>query len=149
MVWSGLATALGATGSYGAVIDFFGNKATELLDLPEPFGTTTLLSQYSSDDGVEYSLATESNCMQDTLTPTWPTPSRWDGVPVTPDLRVRVTLTDSDLSDNDAIGVVELNSADIEAALVANQTFHVKVSDQASAQVLFIGISVRETGLIQ
>lgn len=65
---------------------------------------------------------------------------------MTSDLRVRLSLLDEDLVNHDAIGVVELNAWDLDAAVKANQVFHVRVDDQANGQVLFVGISVRQTG---
>jgi len=147
-VWTGLATALGAPEPFTAVMGLLDTQ-TALLPKPDPFGAATLLSGFSADDGVDYPLATLDNNLQDTFTPTWPTPAHWDNVPLTPDLRVKVNLTDKDLSAHDPIGVVELNSQAIEAALAAGQPLHVKVSEQANAQILFVGILVQQTGVTQ
>jgi hypothetical protein len=148
-VWSGLTAALGAPQPYSAVITFFGDQLIQQLDNPEPFGTAELLSQSSPDDGVSHVLATTTSNQEDTLIPLWPTPGRWSGVSVTSDLRVRVTLFDEDLSNHDPIGVVELNSQDIEDAIRAGQVFHARVTDQGNGQILFIGLSVRQTGTTQ
>ena len=147
-VWSGLATALGASEPFAAVTGFLQTQSP-LLPRPDPYGTATLLSTFSAEDSVEYPLATNDNNLQDTFTPTWPTRSHWEDVPLTPDLRVRVSLTDEDLSDHDPIGVVELNLQQIEAAIAAGQVVHVKVSSQGTSQILFVGIWAQETGIAQ
>jgi hypothetical protein len=139
---------LGAPEPFNAVMGFFGTD-TVLLPRPDPFGVATLFSGYSADDGVEYALATLDTFLQDTFTPSWPTPAHWDNVPLTSDLRIKVNLTDKDLSAHDPIGTVELNSQAIDAAITAGQVVHVKVSGQGSAQILFIGILARETGVTQ
>ena len=147
-VWSGLATALAASEPFGAVTGFL-NTQSPLIPRPDPFGTATLLSTYSAEDGVDSPLATNDNNLQDTFTPTWPTRSHWEDVALTSDLRVRVSLTDEDLSEHDPIGVVELSSHDIDAAIAAGQVLHVKVSGQATGQILFVGLWAQETGVAQ
>ena len=145
-VWTLLTSALGAPEPFNAVVAFFGNAAVAQLDKPDPFGSAVLFSQTSTQSGVQHTLATTSDNLEDTFQPTWPTPARWDGIPLTTDLRVQISLLDEDLSDNDPIGVVELNTTDLEQALTSNQVFHVNVADQAGAQILFVGVSVRQTG---
>ena len=44
---------------------------------------------------------------------------------------------------------MELNSQDIEDAIRAGQVFHARVNDQGSGQILFVGLSVRQTGTMQ
>jgi len=146
-VWSGLATALGASEPFAAVVGFL--ETQPLLPRPDPFGTATLLSTFSEEDGIDSPLATKDTFLQDTFTPTWPTRAHWANVPLTSDLRIRVSLIDKDLTVDDPIGVVELNSRDIDAAIAAGQVLHVKVSTQASAQVLFVGLWAQETGVSQ
>ncbi len=147
-VWSGLAAALGAPAPAGAVIAFLGGQAVAALEKPDPFGTASIHSQSVANSGVEISLATTSNNLEDTLLPSWPTPPRWDNVPLTSDLRVRITLLDEDLSNHDPIGVVELNASDLDAAARANQLYEVRVDDQSNGQLLFVGVSVRQTGTL-
>jgi len=146
-VWSGLASALGAPEPFPAVVGFLDTQS--LLPRPDPFGTAALLSVYSEENEIESPLATTEDNPQDTFTPTWPTRSHWEKVPLTSDLRVRVSLTDEDLSEHDPIGVVELSSRDIDAAIAAGQVLHVKVSGQGTAQILFVGVWAQETGVTE
>ena len=64
-VWSGLATALGASEPFAAVVGFLDSQP--LLPRPDPFGTASLLSTYSGEDGIESPLATKETFIQDSF----------------------------------------------------------------------------------
>jgi hypothetical protein len=58
-------------------------------------------------------------------------------------LRVRITLTDADLVNDDPIGVVVLTPADLEQALFLGTVHYVDVHRQSDGQVLFVHLQVR------
>ena len=57
-------------------------------------------------------------------------------------MRLRVTVIDEDLWEDDPIGVAEINYDDVVAALEAGEVYQVKVAEQTQNQLLFVGISV-------
>jgi hypothetical protein len=62
-------------------------------------------------------------------------------VPVDSDVRIGITLWESDLVDDAPIDAVELNSQDLKDARAAQQVFDVRVDDQGQHQLLFVGVS--------
>ena len=92
--------------------------------------------------GDEYSLAQASEAVQDNYTPIWPDVWRYVNVPIDSDVRILVSLWDSDLVNDDPIGAPEINSTDLMNALTAQRKYEVRVDDQTDGQLLFIGISV-------
>jgi len=148
-VWSAVTSAMDLPEPFEPVVAALGESALNQFDKPDPYGTAVLLSPTSPANGMTETLATTSDNQEDTYVPDWPTPASWSGVVLDNNLRIRVTLTDEDLLDDDPIGVVELNAADVQNALAANQVFHAKVDDQANGSILLIGISVQQTGTQQ
>jgi hypothetical protein len=78
--------------------------------------------------------------IKDTFTPIWNV--RWDHVPLTASTRLRVSLTDKDLANDDPIGEVVLNDRDLMAAMAAGTNDQIRVDGQTNGQVLFVGVEV-------
>jgi hypothetical protein len=78
---------------------------------------------------------------KDTYTPMW-SDATLHGVVASSEIRLRITLIDQDVVEDDPIGVVELTEADLVAARTAGRVHHVQVSEQSQNQILFVGISV-------
>jgi hypothetical protein len=93
------------------------------------------------------------NNYDDTYTPTWHgdeaygNAKGWTKVPLNKDLRIRVHIDDEDLKvaldSDDPIGEVEINYDDVVAAYLKKQSYPVRVDDQGSGLILFVGISVQ------
>jgi hypothetical protein len=77
--------------------------------------------------------------VQDSFTPQWSTVT-WDNVEL-PRARVRLTLWDRDLMNDDPIGIVEISSDNLVSAASAGTVVPVRVDGQ-NGQVLFVMISV-------
>jgi len=121
------------------------NDAIDSLDKPDAFGTAQ--ATVFGTIGEAYWLAQEGDAIQDSYTPIWPYGWYYKNVPIDSDVRISVQLWDSDLIDDDPIGVAQINSSDFKAALAAQEKFYVRVDDQTDGQLLFIGISVtQQTG---
>jgi len=129
------ARALGASNPYAAVFGFLGSMSLGATERPEPYGFADLLSSQGNQ-------RLNLTSLRDTLTPMWQGPPSWSHVPLGPNTRIRISLWDKDLVNDDPIGVAELNSEHLAAALRARQVYQVRVTDQGNGQVLFIGISV-------
>jgi hypothetical protein len=76
---------------------------------------------------------------QDSFTPA--ISARFTRVPLDGSARIRVELTDMDLSEHDAVGRFEIATHDIVAALRAGRVHQVRVAEQTNRQVLFVAIS--------
>jgi hypothetical protein len=132
-----VATALAGPAPYRDVIEVLTGSLLSAYDKPEPFGHADI-----SLDGAflqEYRVYLEGQ--KDTLVPQWDGPPGWLDAALLEGTRVRVSLEDQDISNDDPIGVVELNAFDFVDAWWARQTYPVDVSDQPG-QLLFVTISV-------
>lgn len=116
------------------------NSAIGTLDKPDAYGWAQ--ATVFGAIGDSYWLAQPADAVPDNYTPIWPYGWHYQNVPIDSDLRIGVTLMDSDLVNDDPIGTAEINSTDIQDALTAQQKFYVRVDDQTDGQLLFIGISV-------
>jgi hypothetical protein len=137
-----IATALGATNPVAALASVFAGPAVEALEKPDPFGTAMMTITGVPGTFLQ-PLSSEASPMKDTFAPQWPGPPTWTGVPIDSDIRLRVDLWDADVFDNDSIGVAELNSADLRAALAAKKIIGVRVDDQPPGRILLLTLSVR------
>jgi hypothetical protein len=137
-VVTGLAAALGA-GQFAPVLSYMATEAAKAVSKPDPFG---FMEVNAEGQWVSYQgLVT----VDDTFTPQWPGPPGWTGVPYSKSLRIRVNLSDEDVAYDDPIGVAEINGSDIAAAWAAQKVYQVRVAEQTSNQILYIGISVTES----
>ncbi len=127
--------ALGAADPITALLRVFGQDILDAYDAPDPAGTATLFV-----DGEPLDIALGE--FPDSFTPTWPDVI-WRDVPMAADvdLRLRIELTDRDLFNDDAIGAVSVNGADLRAALDAQQVWPVRVDDQGPP-ILLLAVSV-------
>lgn len=127
--------ALGAANPIAVLLGVFGAPALDAYDAPDPRGTATLFV-----DGRD--IAFNLPEFDDTYTPAW-RGVEWPHVPMDPavDLRLRIQLIDVDLVNDDAIGTVSLNGADLRAAMAAGGVFPVNVNGQNPA-FLLVAVSV-------
>ena len=124
------------------VLAAIGNAAVATTDKPDPYGFIELAWQGPFDQGLNQLLPMAGGHVSDNYAPDWPgLKPGWINIPYTPNLQIRVTLTDFDLVNDDTIGTVILNADDISEAFFANQIWSVKVNDQ-NDQILLIRISV-------
>ena len=70
-------------------------------------------------------------------------PLGWVDIPFSTSLRVRVSLSDSDVLLDDTVGTAEIGYADLLEALAVGKTVPIGVADQTSNQLLFVDISVQ------
>ncbi|HEY4244001.1 MAG TPA: hypothetical protein VGM88_29505 [Kofleriaceae bacterium] len=130
-----LVRALGGSNIYGAAAEIMTELAQASFDKPDVFGTADLLTP-SGEEHLALPLH-----YRDNFTPEWSN-ADFPHVPLDDSTRIRVSLIDKDLVNDDVIGTVELNRADLEAALRAGAVFPVPVFQQSANQILFIRISV-------
>lgn len=131
-----------------AVAAVLGGIVNEAGSPPDPIATATIWG--SQGFGSALSLAKWGYNYSDTYTPTWKgdeaygNAKGWTDVPLNSELRVRIDILDTEnIGDaDDPIGVVELNYDDVVDAYLAKQSYPVRVDDQGSGLVLFVGISV-------
>lgn len=133
--WQQVAVALGAANPYAAVIGVFAGPTLQALEKPDCGGSAVLTS--SAGTGTQWTLTKK----QDTFTPQWG--ATWDHVPLDGTARIRVEVIDHDLFFNDPMGIFEVPSASIHAALAAGKVLPVRVEDQTNRQILFALISAQ------
>jgi hypothetical protein len=126
------------------VLAVLANPALAVFDPPDPYGTVQATA-FGVTGPIYPGLASSANPVPNTYNPIWPTGGfTYTGVPIDRDVRITVSLKDSDLVFDDTIGVAVMNSDDFKAALAARQKYEVPVSDQTNNLLLFIGIEVVE-----
>jgi hypothetical protein len=140
--WSQLATALAGANPYVSVSALLINPVLAGTKAPDPYGTARL--DVGQSIGTTLALGDRATNMEDTYTPTFSRPALWVKVPIDQNVRIKVDLNDEDLINDDAIGVAEVNSAQLKEALAAGKVYHVPVADQTNQQILFLGLSVRQ-----
>lgn len=116
------------------------NNAISSFDKPDAYGSAQ--ATVFGVTGGAYALAQPSEAVQDNYTPIWPDVWQYVNVPIDSDVRILVSLWDSDLVNDDPIGAAEINSTDLMGALALQRKYEVRVDDQTDGQLLFIGISV-------
>ncbi len=116
------------------------NNAISSLDKPDALGWAQ--ATVFGTVGQSIWLADEADAIQDSYTPIWPYGWYYTNVPIDSDVRIGVTLIDSDLVNDDPIGTAKINSTDLKDALAAQDKFYVRVDSQTDGQLLFIGITV-------
>lgn len=134
-----VSAALQAPAPVAAVLEILNGPVVQGIAKPEPIGNARLIV------GGQEGPVTFLNGVpgqRDTCTPQWAGPPRWSHIQLRSNTRLRVQLFDKDLEFDDAIGTFELNTADFDAALRYGRVFQVRVAEQTSQQVLFVGISV-------
>ncbi len=81
--------------------------------------------------------------IQDSFTPQWPGRMEWSHVPIDEDVRIRITLEDADvLKSNDPIGVVIIDSAQLQSAAKVRKVVPILVADQSDNQIIAVKVSV-------
>lgn len=150
-VWDGLAAALGFPGA-GKVLDFMESAAAQSLNKPDPYGMAELdWAGTGFDPKFNMALGTVDNNTEDTFLPIWPQISGygmpgWHKVYFTMDLKVRITLWDEDLVNDDDMGILTLDGSAIGAAWEAGGTYWVRVENQTQKQVLAVALQVTTSG---
>jgi hypothetical protein len=126
------------------VLTILANPALAVFDPPDPYGTVQATA-FGVTGPIYPGLASSANPVPNTYNPIWPNGGfEYTGVPIDSDVRITVSLWDSDLVFDDTIGTAVINSDDFKAALAAKQKYEVQVSDQTNNLLLFIGIEVVE-----
>lgn len=125
-----------------AVLSILANPALATFDPPDPYGTVQATAFGVTGPGYP-GLASSANPVSNTYNPIWPNGGfQYTDVPIDSDVRITVSLWDSDVVFDDTIGVAVINSDDFKAALAAQQKYEVQVNDQTNGQLLFVGIEV-------
>jgi len=137
-------TALVGPNPYNDVIVAFADPLLSSLDKPDPIGTAQLTAFGMTLAPNVLAKDPAPSTSKDTFTPTWPPDWQYVNIPIDTDVRITIRLEDSDLVVNDPIRPAEINSTDLKAALAAQKKWNVKVADQTSNELLFVGISVTE-----
>ena len=139
----GIVEAVSAPGSQAkeaAVGALLAMRASDGIAKPDPYG---FVEVYAGGDLVNrQAMATRELPERDTFTPMWRQPPTWRHVTILPNLRLRVSVWDRDLQNDDAIGTAELNSNDLNQALYAGGIYEVNVANQTANQLLLVGLSV-------
>lgn len=124
-----------APNDYMVTLDLL-NRASQGLAKPDIYGETQLLVGGTVASSLVLPLGAE-----DSFSPTW-THIGWQHVPLDEDVRLRVSLMDEDMTSDDPVGVFELSTADLRAAMNAGTVLQVDVAAQTQQQVLFCAIAV-------
>lgn len=132
--WGELSFAHGAADPYSAALGILASRADSGTARPDPKGTVLL---YDAHEEVEIELPME---FKDTFTPMW-SDATLHGVVNSSESRLRITLIDQDVVEDDPNGVVEPTEADLVAAGTTGRVHHHQVSEQSQNQSLFVGIS--------
>lgn len=136
-----LAAALSSSSPFTQATALIAGPLLAPLAKPDPFGDVTL--DGPSGTSMSQDLILREEAIQDTFSPIWRRRATWRGVPLDRDVRFRVALHDRDLVNDDDIGVAQVNTADLRAALAARTVFHVNVASQTRNAILFLDITVR------
>jgi hypothetical protein len=114
------------------------------LDKPEPFGIVDVAVNGQYIPKLEACLFRScSKGLERTYTPIFNLPA-YQNVPLEEGTRFKVTLYSKNriVPKPSPIGVVVINSKDLQKALDAEKIYQVSVADQTQNQILFIGIEV-------
>jgi len=144
-VFNDLSNALAETDPVAAVLVVLSEplltQAIDATQKPDIYGTLRL--DGLGMIGTEYWLAERDLRTEDSFTPAFPGPVGYQQVPIDADVRLRIHLLDADALDaDDEVGTFVVNGAAMRAALLAQTKYEVRVADQTTNQVLFVGISV-------
>lgn len=134
--WQQVASAIGAADPYAAAIGVLAGPTIQALEKPDCAGSAVLTS--SAGTAAAYALLKQ----QDTFTPQWGGVT-WEHVSLDDTTRIRVTVVDRDLIFDDPMGIFEIPSRWIRAALAAGKVLAVPVHDQTNKQILFAMISAQ------
>jgi hypothetical protein len=137
-----IATAVSAAADpYVAISQIIAKAANEAYDMPDVRGFAELNYEGQWEIKETFAVQTDTYNNNDTITPGW-TDVSWVNVPYSKDLRVRITLFDQDVINDDSIGEVTLNAGDISAAYQSGTDYRVLVNNQGNGEILFVIISV-------
>lgn len=136
-----VADAFVATAPYAELSGVLFDLANSAYAPPDPKGDAALKLNGIYDPALDLLLPVQ----EDTFQPLWagPPPVTWQNVPLDGTARLDLTLVDEDLSNDDNIGTVELNTDDFIAALKEQDDYHVKTAKNVMTDtILFVTISV-------
>ncbi len=142
----GLVGAIGSAGwglAVTGILKFVGKPAMQSMARPDPYGTAQIFM--GGKWSAEIPLATKKNKTSDTFTPIFPGPPKppgWQGVALTAQVRVRVTLWDADLYGDDPIGVAEISNAELQGVLKTGKSEYVNTAKDTANQLLLVKMSV-------
>ena len=144
-VAKGLVSALADVSPYTAVLSYLSgpvvSTAITATCKPDPFGTAMIFAGGSWE--LEQPIVEESDTFVSGTKTTSGAPLGWVDIPFSTSLRVRVSLSDSDVLLDDTVGTAEIGYADLLEALAVGKTVPIGVADQTSNQLLFVDISVQ------
>jgi len=135
-----VARDMDAPNDYVVTLDLL-NRVSQGLAKPDIYGETQLLVGGTLASSLVLPLGAE-----DSFTPTW-NRIGWQHVPLDEDVRLRVSLMDEDMTSDDPVGVFELSTAELRAAMNAGSVLQVDVAAQTQQQVLFCAIAVSKESL--
>jgi hypothetical protein len=135
-VVSAVGKALSLSNPYVAVAEALAPLINSGMQPPDVAGRIDLLSQ-----GISIA-AFNLTKIQDNYAPEWSPPAAFDDVTLDERVSLQIYFVDKDAIDDDPIGTVLINSAQLRGALENHgQLTHVRVDDQ-NRQILFINIAV-------
>ena len=141
--WTALLALTSQTAPFGGLVDFLADLAMSTLHKPDPFGYVELDRGNGYDPEFQQDLATKEDNTEDTFQPMWPTPvPGYTNVPFIEDTRIRTTLWDEDLINDDSVGVAVIRFDHILAAYLDEGVYWVNVADQTQQQLLMLAIEV-------
>lgn len=122
-------------------------KAPTGTSAPDVFGNVQMVGPTTKDAlkvlKKPIQLATKQNLTKNSYTPSLF--AEYQSWPIYKNTRIRIELWDKDISENDLIGKVELNSKDLDKATKEEKPVYIKVADQSQNQLLYIQISVTKS----
>lgn len=139
--------ALGKVPTYGAYLELAAIVADAVnagTAAPDPYGYAELAQSGTYQSDLRFSFFADVNSnLEDTYVPNFPLPNGWTDLKIDEGTRVRVTLLDEDLVNDDPIGVAEISSSELLAAASEGKVHHVRVDDQTQRQLVYIDVSVQ------
>jgi hypothetical protein len=94
---------------FGPVVDFIAREANHALAPPDPIGWAEIHTTRGQAFGERVALRDGNRAVQDSFTPIWSAMPGWRHVELTDETRVRISLRDEDLVEDDPAGVVEFD----------------------------------------
>lgn len=125
------------------IANLFKQDALRALAKPDVFGQIELAptGAYGTKAGKKLAVASKKKPVRE-FTPGFGTSVCFTDVAWNKGMRLRLTLTDKDLLEDDPISTVEVLGEDVERAFGHGKSWHVFVGDQDTMQLKFAVISV-------
>ncbi|NUO49318.1 MAG: hypothetical protein HOV80_10725 [Polyangiaceae bacterium] len=126
-----------------AIADVYKKDIIKSLAKPDVFGSAELAPSgaYGAKGNKRASIASAKKPRRE-FTPGFGTTVCFRNAIWGEQLRMRVSLTDKDLADDDSIATVEVLASDVRRAFAHEKSWHVYVGDQDTKQLKFLAITV-------